>query len=385
MAGSEVESALEEFFLGTKPMQSMLRPSPRFLIEGRYHLNIGLLGYGRFGQALGSLLHGAGHAFRAWDPYVDVPAQQGVANLHELARGCEVLVLAVPVSGLEGALTQLKPHLRAGQLVFDVASVKSRPCALLEQHLGSAIAHVGTHPLFGPVSLARAERPLRVIICPSGLHPGAADQVERLFKGLGCEVLRQSPEDHDRVMAATHALTFFIAKGLLAVGAGAQQSFAPPSFHAIARTLESVQGDAGHLFATLQNQNPFAAGAREAFIDALTSIHQSLGEAQTSGADEQFSIPDLGMRSPALQQARDHIDALDQELVALLARRTELVLRAGIAKAQLGLPIHDAEREASQLQARRAWAHAASLDSSGVEEVFKAVLRASRAVQGNKP
>jgi hypothetical protein len=65
-------------------------------------------------------------------------------------------------------------------------------------------------------------------------------------------VLRQSPEDHDRIMATTHALTFFIAKGLLAVGAGAELPFTPPSFHAIAHTLESVQEDAGHLFAVLR-------------------------------------------------------------------------------------------------------------------------------------
>ncbi len=58
------------------------------------------------------------------------------------------------------------------------------------------------------------------------------------------------------------------------------------------------------------------------------------------------------------------------------------VLRAGRAKAELGLPVHDAERETGQLQARRAWAQEAGLDLQGVEEVFRAVLRASRSAQG---
>jgi prephenate dehydrogenase len=297
-------------------------------------------------------------------------------------EGCDALALAVPIPALEGAIKQLRPHLRPDQLVFDVGSVKVGPCALLEQHLGDAIPHVGTHPLFGPVSLARAERPLRVVLCASPRHPAAAASVETLFQSLGCEVLRQSAEDHDRVMATTHALTFFIAKGLLAVGAGAELPFTPPSFHAIARTLESVREDAGHLFAALQNQNPFAAGAREGLLEALSAIHHSLAEAQVSGADEQLAIPDLGARSPALQEARNHIDALDEELVALLARRTELGLRAGRAKAELGLPIHDPERESAQLQARRAWAQERGLDPQGVEEVFRAVLRASRGAQG---
>ena len=345
-------------------------------------MRIGILGYGRFGCALGALLAEAGHAYRAWDPVAEVPADCRAASLQDLAATQDILVLAVPVPALEPVLRQLTPLLRPEQLVLDVGSVKAGPCALLDRYLGATVPHAGTHPLFGPVSLARAERPLRVVLCPSTLHPAAADQVQSLFQGLGCEVLRQSPEDHDRIMATTHALTFFIAKGLLAVGAGAELPFTPPSFHAIAHTLESVQEDAGHLFAVLQNQNPFAAGAREGLLEALGAIHTSLAEAVESGDEDRLSIPDLGTRSPVLQEARDHIDALDQELVALLARRTELGLRAGRAKAELGLPIHDPEREAAQLKARRTWADEAGLDAAGVEEVFRAVLRASRTAQG---
>jgi len=346
-------------------------------------MNIGILGYGRFGRALGGLLLEAGHAYQAWDPVAEVPQDHRAASRRDLADANEALVLAVPLSMLAGALQNLRPFLGAHHLVLDVGSVKVGPCALLEDHLGAAIPHVGTHPLFGPVSLARAERPLRVVLCPSSLHPAAAKRAERLFQSLGCEVLRQSPEDHDRVMATTHALTFFIAKGLMAVGAGADLPFTPPSFHAIAHTLESVREDAGHLFAALQNENPFASGAREGLLEALSAIHRSLAEAAETGGGEQLSIPDLGTRSPALQEVRDHIDELDHELVALLARRTELVLRAGRAKAELNLPVHDPERETAQLHARRAWAQEAGLDAQGVEEVFRTVLRSSRAAQGN--
>jgi len=347
-------------------------------------MRIGILGYGRFGRALGSLLRDAGHAYRAWDPNAEVPLEHRAIGFHDLVEGQEALVLAVPIPALGGLLGALRPHLRADHLVFDVGSVKVGPCALLEEHLGPAIPHVGSHPLFGPVSLARAERPLRVVLCASPHHPAAALRVEQLFRGLGCEVLRQSPEDHDRVMATTHALTFFIAKGLLAVGAGAELPFTPPSFHAIARTLESVREDAGHLFAALQNENPFASGAREGLLEALSAIHRSLAEAAEMGGGEQLAIPDLGARSPALQEARNHIDALDQELVALLARRTGLVLRAGRAKAELNLPVHDPERESAQLEARRAWAKESGLDAQGVEEVFRAVLRASRSAQSGQ-
>jgi prephenate dehydrogenase len=45
--------------------------------------------------------------------------------------------------------------------------------------------------------------------------------------------------------------------------------------------------------------------------------------------------------------------------------------------------VHDPDREVSQLQARRAWAQEAGLDMQGVEDVFRAVLRASRTAQGH--
>jgi prephenate dehydrogenase len=346
-------------------------------------MSIGILGFGRFGRALGALLLEAGHAYQAWDPVTEVTEGHRAASPRDLVAANDVLVLAMPMPALDGVLRSLRPHLGQDHLVFDVGSVKVGPCALLEEHLGEAIPHAGTHPLFGPVSLARAERPLRVVLCASPRHPIAAARTEKLFQSLGCDVLRQSPEDHDRVMATTHALTFFIAKGLLAVGAGADLPFTPPSFHAIAHTLESVREDAGHLFAALQNENPFASGAREGLLEALLAIHRSLAEAAKTGGGEQLAIPDLGTRSPALQEVRDHIDSLDQELVNLLARRTELVLRAGRAKAELKLPIHDPERETAQLKARREWAGEAGLDAQGVEEVFRAVLRSSRAAQGS--
>ena len=47
----------------------------------------------------------------------------------------------------------------------------------------------------------------------------------------------ESFREHDRVMADTHALALFIAKGLLEATGGAAPAFAPPSFQAVARVI----------------------------------------------------------------------------------------------------------------------------------------------------
>jgi prephenate dehydrogenase len=165
--------------------------------------------------------------------------------------------------------------------------------------------------------------------------------------------------------------------------------FAPPSFQAIARTIEAVRADAGHLFRAIQNENPFAAEARRHLLGALTSVDRALladpGEAEGAEAPrdaERLTIPDLGARSPELREAREHIDAIDRELVTLLQRRGELARRAARAKATLGHPVLDPAREAALLAERRAWADAGGLNPDCLDEIFRAILRLSRMEQG---
>ena len=252
-------------------------------------MQIAILGFGRFGQAFSEMLAQAGHALRVFDPVATVPASLASASLAAAIDGARLIVLAMPVPHMRDALLELRPLLRAGQTVIDVGSVKLHPCAMMDELLGARIPHAGTHPLFGPLSLARGERPLRTVICASTQHPRAAIDARQLFADLGCEVIEQDPETHDRAMASTHALAFFIAKGLVNMGVDEDMTVAPPSFQGLKRMVAAVRGDAGHLFAAIQQENPFAAEARARLLDALGEIHREL----LSGADEsgKLAIP----------------------------------------------------------------------------------------------
>jgi prephenate dehydrogenase len=352
---------------------------------------VALLGYGRFGRALGELLADAGIEHKAYDDHASVPPERRAESVRDLASGAALVVLAVPVARMHAAATDLRPHLRSDQVVFDVGSVKVRPEAVLAEVLGGAIPWCGTHPLFGPVSLALAERPLRVVICPASAHPGAAARVRELYERIGCEVIEQTAERHDRVMAHTHALTFFVAKGMIDAGAGLEVPFAPPSFQAISRTIEIVRSDAGHLFTSIARENPFAAEARKELVRALAAIDGALdaeaargavAEGDSSGSEAaRFAIPDLGDRSPELKQTRELIDAVDHDILRLLGRRSQLQQRAAHAKAALGAPVLDGARETEIVGTRRAWADEMNLDAEGVANVFRAILTMSRRTQ----
>jgi prephenate dehydrogenase len=351
--------------------------------------SVALLGYGRFGRALGQLLAEAGVAHRAYDEHADVPREFRATSLRDLARGAAFVIVAVPVPQMRAALLELRPHLEASQIVLDVGSVKVLPEAAFAEVLGDSIPWCGTHPLFGPLSLALAERPLRVVVCPAKAHPAAGARVCSLYERIGCEVIVQTPEGHDRVMAHTHALTFFVAKGMIDAGAATAVPFAPPSFQAISRTIETVRSDAGHLFAAIARDNPFAPGARKELVRALAAIDAALdaqgggegvpeGGAEGRAPPDSLAIPDLGEQSPDLKAARDHIDAIDGEIVRLLGQRMQLSQRAAQAKAALGAPVLDGLREAELIEARRQWAAGAKIDPDAVADVFRAVLTMSR-------
>ncbi len=346
--------------------------------------SIGIVGYGRFGRTLAELCTEARLSFCAYDTAGEIPSIIRCDSLAEVAQRAIAIVLAVPVHTVPEVLTQLRPYLRAdSHWVMDVGSVKLRPIEWMTAALGGDIPWVATHPLFGPNSLARGE-PLKAVVCPNDLHPDAEAKAIALFESFGCEIVRQDPEEHDRAMAKSHAIAFFIAKGLLDAGADFDNRFTPPSFQSMRNTVDAVRADAGHLLLTLHRENPFAPAARLRFVQALQDLNATLSAYEAEPADSspqpgEPTIPESPRHDSDLKQTRNHIDELDMELVALLARRAQLSRRAGRAK--VGRPVRDPLRETELLKSRRQWADDAGLNPDNMEEIFQAVLRMSRQVQ----
>lgn len=350
---------------------------------------IGFFGYGRFGQALGQRLLEAGCEVAAYDPNRKPGEEIAASDPCELATRVGVLLLAVPVASIGEALQELRPHLRAEHLVIDLGSVKIGPCAQMETVLGADIPWLGTHPLFGPTSLALGEHPLRVILCPNAQHPEALGRAAHLFRKIGCEIIETDAESHDREMAEGHALAYFVAKGFIDAGVRLDSPFSPPSVHAIARTVASVQADAAHLFASLHRENPFAADARSRLLQALNATDQAL---RAPSPKDEVAHQEVGAlhldqsanTPPALDAARELIDEIDRDLLALLARRAEVALHAGRAKARVGRSIRDPDRELALLRSRRELAADLGLDQQAVEDIFQAILDFSRRHQSSR-
>ena len=261
-----------------------------------------VVGFGRFGQAFCELLVEAEIPVRAWDPYAEVPPELRADDPQQLLDGASMVVLAVPVGEIRDTLGVLRPLLTADHCVMDVGSVKHGPIAAMAETLGREIPWVATHPLFGPSSIALGDRPLRAVVCPNDLHSEAVARARALYERLGCEVIEQTADEHDRAMARTHAIAFFVAKGLIDIGASEGLAFTPPSFTALSQMIDTVRSDAGHLFLAIERENPFAAAARRELLDALELVHARLGDLEDPRNAENsvgLTIPDLGEQAPS--------------------------------------------------------------------------------------
>lgn len=82
-----------------------------------------------------------------------------------------------------------------------------------------------------------------------------------------------------------------------------------------------------------------------------------------------------------LAPLRQQIDAIDSQLVELLARRAQVTAEVGRVKQQYALPLYVPEREAALIKARRDQAQQAGVSPELVEDVLRRIMRESYSTQ----
>ena len=83
----------------------------------------------------------------------------------------------------------------------------------------------------------------------------------------------------------------------------------------------------------------------------------------------------------ALARCRQQIEAVDRELIQLLAKRVGLSKEIGALKKVAGLPTLDPAREAEVIRRAAAMARESGLSDEKVRDIFWHVIGLSRAVQ----
>ena len=136
---------------------------------------------------------------------------------------CDVVVLAVPMGGMQSLLEQIAPSLRVDAIITDVGSAKSSFLQAAAQAFDELPAGlVPGHPIAGNetsgVTAATADlfQGRRVILTPHAQTSEAAlAEVENMWQSCGAEIKQMEAGLHDHILAATSHLPHLLAFSLV--------------------------------------------------------------------------------------------------------------------------------------------------------------------------
>ncbi len=178
--------------------------------------------------------------------------QQAVLSASEAVQGCDIVLLAVPVSRTAECMQAIASTLPADCLLMDVGSTKTDVVAAATAHLGERLnCFVPAHPIAGKAQAGvdHAEAGLyqdrRAILTPMAQTDSAQLQrAQQVWTAIGSHVSLMNPQDHDATFAAVshvpHLLAFAAVNALSAQDQGAAfLKMAGPGFRDFSRIAAS--------------------------------------------------------------------------------------------------------------------------------------------------
>jgi prephenate dehydrogenase len=243
---------------------------------------IGLIGYGRFGRLTVKNLSRDFEVVvytRSNDKRQDIADAGGRLVAIEEASRQKVVILCVPISAMQATLRQIAPFLRPDALVADVCSVKVFPVRWMRELLPPTVEILATHPMFGPDSAAKSVAGYKIVLCPERVSTERYDKIRHWLEKKQLSIIETTPEEHDRKIAVSLALTHFIGRSLAEFGA-TPLDIDTEGYKRLLHILGVVNNDTWQLFEDMHHFNPFAREKRQDFLKAMATIDSHLEQTQ---------------------------------------------------------------------------------------------------------
>jgi len=292
--------------------------------DGGLVLNIGIVGYGAFGQCLGQQF-AEKHKVRCIDP-LDKSDEAGktgaeyypMFELDSFLSECDVIVLAVPLIDFEAVVTSLPPSLLHKKLIAEVCPLSTYPKSILLQHLPQDADIISSNPMFGPNGAStdcklwdgqpyvfdkvRIEDDLR------------ANAFLRVFERARCQMVQMSSEQQDAHTADAEFVTH-LAGRLLGDG-----KVLPPTpisskeYAALCDVTDMTRGESFEKFYGMYKFNPRAQGHIAKLRENLAKVERQLaGKEAYLAAREELRTSDRQRLISECKQLLKEV-ALDNQL-----------------------------------------------------------------------
>ncbi|MGB5216925.1 MAG: prephenate dehydrogenase/arogenate dehydrogenase family protein [Smithella sp.] len=198
-------------------------------------------------------------------------------QINDLARLCDVIVVAVPISVTADIIRQVGPQLTKDQLLMDLTSLKKEPLKLMLKNSPAEV--IGCHPLFGPQLKDVAGQ--NVIVCP-GRGKKWLSWLKGILKRNKLAVSEATPEKHDKMMAVVQALnhlntiTLGMAISRMKITPAEINKFSTPIFRAKMDIMRNVFMESPALYVDIITGNPHTGHMLDIYEQALQDIQAKI-------------------------------------------------------------------------------------------------------------
>lgn len=229
-------------------------------------MKVAVLGAGKMGRWFVNLFKNEGFsvvvASRTQSKASALKAEFGVdvANSNVKAVvGADWILVCVSLTSLDTVLQEIGPHIKEGQVVMDISSIKEIPVNLLQKYVKHGVT-LGTHPVFGPG--AKSLQGQNYVLTPVNEDEKQfSSEFKEWLQKRGSEVSVLTPRAHDELMSLVLGFPHFV--GLVAGDALVENSnfigakkVGGASYKLLLTLAESVSSEEPHFYSNLHMSLP---------------------------------------------------------------------------------------------------------------------------------
>lgn len=242
-------------------------------------LNIGIIGFGRFGQFIGNQMnkYKDGNKFnvivtnRSDKSYEANKMNILFQSKEEFIKNeFDIIIFATSILSFEEVLHSYPKDFLLKSIVIDVLSVKEYPKKVLNEYVNGCNM-INTHPMFGPDSAKYSWKDKKFVYHLENISEQFKDRSKiflDFWKDMGCEMIEMTPEEHDMKAANSQFITHFIGR-LLELCQCQNTDVDTDGYKSLLKIMDHTMNDSWDLFYALSKYN-------EKSIDTIEKIKYQL-------------------------------------------------------------------------------------------------------------
>lgn len=215
-------------------------------------------------------------------------------DVKKTLQSVDIVLISLPIHKTIDGIKNIAPHLKQGQIMTDVTSVKELPCAAMLEHTTDDVEVLGMHPMFSPSLDIKGKN---VILTKERIREDSAQMLFDFWKEKQAQVAFLTAKEHDNVVAVLQSLSHFVT---MAFGKALKdlhwdfdknKPYETTYFKLLSSLLGRVMQFDSHLYAYIQLSNPEGHSVIQQFLQSAQELKDEIDQGDaTSLLKEMQSI-----------------------------------------------------------------------------------------------